>query len=161
MPRAWLTSGMETSGIEYTSALVLYLDMDVSEVDERGESLGRIIVAKSRRGRVGFVGVRLHGPSGSFAPDDEAVNVIEARADRRDAEDDAEVMAALKTQSATKEETPGLTPRPEQAARRRRCEAPPRPRPRRWAQLERPNARGQQRKTAVLSIAKSFMGGAA
>jgi hypothetical protein len=72
-PRAWLATAKESGDIEYSAAVFIYLDTS-TEVDASGQSAARLIVAKSRRGRVGFVGLRFHGPTGRFLQDDGAVD---------------------------------------------------------------------------------------
>lgn len=72
-PRSWLSSAKESGEIEYAAAVFVYLDTD-TKVGPTGESSARLIVAKSRRGRVGFVGLRFHGPTGRFWEHEEALN---------------------------------------------------------------------------------------
>lgn len=74
-PRDWLAAAKESGDVEYASAVFIYLDRD-PDVDALGESSARLIVAKSRRGLTGFVGVRFHGPSGAFAPHGGALTVM-------------------------------------------------------------------------------------
>lgn len=65
-PRAWLAAAKESGDIEYAAAVFLYLDTsDVVTAD--GDASARLIVAKSRRGRVGFVGLTFHGALGYFS----------------------------------------------------------------------------------------------
>jgi replicative DNA helicase len=69
-PIDWLAAAKDSGDIEFSTAVFLYLDTDRQQ-DALGESSARIIIAKSRRGTRGFIGLRFHGPSGAFeaAPD--------------------------------------------------------------------------------------------
>jgi hypothetical protein len=78
-PRDWLAAAKESGDVEYASAVFAYLDTD-DVVTQLGESSARLIVAKSRGGTLGFVGMKFHGPSGLFVPARESV---EAMKDRR------------------------------------------------------------------------------
>jgi replicative DNA helicase len=62
--RAWLASAKESGDVEYHAAVVIYLD--VGEPDANGSAPARAIVAKARRGRPGFAGMRFHGATGSW-----------------------------------------------------------------------------------------------
>lgn len=64
-PRAWLAAGKDDGNIEYTTAVFSYLDTS-TQMDADGWSSARLIVAKARAGKPGFVGLRFHGPSGAF-----------------------------------------------------------------------------------------------
>lgn len=88
-PRAWLAAAKESGDIEYAAAVFMYLDT-ASEVGPTGESAARLIVAKSRRGRAGFVGLRFHGPTGRFFESLSSIEVF-GRA-RRDGMDDQAVL---------------------------------------------------------------------
>lgn len=91
-PRAWLAAAKESGGIEYACALFLYLDVSpiAGVMDEQP---ARIIVAKARHGRVGFVGMRFHGPSGRFTPDSTATE--EMGPGKRATEAEAAVLATV------------------------------------------------------------------
>ncbi len=91
-PRAWLSAAKEAGEIEYAAAVFVYLDT-ATEVGPTGESHARLIVAKSRRGRVGFVGLRFHGPTGIFLPNDSAVS--EMGPERRELERERKVLDAV------------------------------------------------------------------
>lgn len=68
-PRAWLAAAKEDGNIEYTAAIFAYLDTS-TEIASDGTSAARVIVAKSRAGIPGIVGLRFHGPSGGFTAAD-------------------------------------------------------------------------------------------
>ncbi len=74
-PIDWLAAAKESGDIEYSSAVFCYLDT-AAEITLLDESLSRLIVAKSRRGRRGFVGLRFHGPSGHFRAASESVEAM-------------------------------------------------------------------------------------
>jgi replicative DNA helicase len=74
-PIDWLAAAKESGDIEYACAVFTYLDTS-DEVDSLGEAAARLIVAKSRRGRRGFVGLRFHGPSGAFRPAADAITMM-------------------------------------------------------------------------------------
>jgi replicative DNA helicase len=92
-PRMWLAAAKESGDVEYASAVVAYLEVD-GQVGPTGESHARLIVAKSRRGRTGFVGLRFHGPSGRFYEDAGAVEAMGPARKRQDEE--SRVLAALR-----------------------------------------------------------------
>jgi replicative DNA helicase len=97
-PIDWLAAAKDGGEIEFASAVFMYLDK-APEVDEQGSSAARLIVAKSRRGRRGFVGLRMHGPTGHFEPGivprpDGAAQ--ERAAQQRDTEDDAKAFAFIR-----------------------------------------------------------------
>lgn len=93
-PLDWLTAAAESSVIEYTGAVIAYLDT-ADEVDALGESAARLIVCKSRGGRRGFVGLRFHGPSGAFraAPESLEAMGMAAKSNR----DDDRVLAFIQS----------------------------------------------------------------
>lgn len=64
-PIDWLAAAKDSGDVEYSSAVFCYLDTS-SEVNMLGESAARLIVAKSRRGVRGFVGLKFSGRSGAF-----------------------------------------------------------------------------------------------
>lgn len=66
-PTAYLALAKESGNIEYAAATLAYLDVG-DERDGEGWRSGRIAVAKSRHGDVGFAGVRFHGATGRFEP---------------------------------------------------------------------------------------------
>jgi hypothetical protein len=74
-PRAWLAAAKESGDIEFAAAAFAYLDTS-GAVDAAGYSNARLIVAKSRGGRVGFVGLRFHGPTGMWSERAEAVEEL-------------------------------------------------------------------------------------
>lgn len=71
----WLAAAKESGDVEYAAAGVWYLDT-AEEVLLTGERIARLIVAKSRQGRTGFVGLRFHGPSGLFVEASESVTAM-------------------------------------------------------------------------------------
>lgn len=97
-PRAYLAAGKESGDLEFAAAVVLFLDVATGQADEAGTCPARIAVAKSRRGRCGYVGLRFRGREGVFVADDGAARQLapEARKATRDAEDDRSVLAAVR-----------------------------------------------------------------
>lgn len=91
-PRAWLASAKESGDVEYHAAVVVYLD--VGEADFEGVAPARAIVAKSRRGRTGMVGLRFVGPTGEWYVDDGAAG--EMGPARREAEIDRRVLEVVR-----------------------------------------------------------------
>jgi hypothetical protein len=81
----------ESGDCEYDAAAVFYVDVDPCPLG--GSSAGRLHVAKSRFGAVGTVGVRFHGPSGTFRLD--ALGSLTA--------DEREVYEAIEAGAETKE----------------------------------------------------------
>lgn len=106
-PRAWLTAGKESGDIEYATAVFLYLETD-GFVDVNGYSHARIVVAKSRRGRPGFVGLKFHGPTGAWFDSSDALQ--EMGPARRFAELERRILQAVKdaTHPITKSDVPGI-----------------------------------------------------
>jgi hypothetical protein len=74
-PRDWLASVKESGNYEFAAGVVAYLDVS-DEVDILGEAMARLIVAKSRQGTVGFVGLKFHGPSGLYTEFEAAVRAM-------------------------------------------------------------------------------------
>lgn len=101
-PRAWLAAAKESGDCEYAAAVVIYLDV-ASETQSDGSQLARAIVAKARRGQVGFAGLRFHGAVGRFTPAAEAIEAMApgVREGRRDGEDDMALGSALRTGART------------------------------------------------------------
>lgn len=64
-PQAYLALAKESGSIEYDAATVLFLD---AIPDGTGQVEGNIVVAKARRGQVGFVGFQFDAPIGVFHP---------------------------------------------------------------------------------------------
>jgi len=71
-PIAYLAAFKESAGIESASALAMYLEL-ARACDLDGWYVGRLAVSKSRRGHLGFVPIRFHGPHGIF----EEVSAVE------------------------------------------------------------------------------------
>jgi replicative DNA helicase len=72
-PIHWLAAAKDSGDIEFSSAVFIYLDTS-KDVDMLGEASARLVVAKSRRGVRGFVGLRFHGPSGLFRASTDAIS---------------------------------------------------------------------------------------
>lgn len=64
-PDDFLNLGKEAGEIELASAVLVHLDVK-SESDEEGWRVARFILAKTRFGNRGIVGLRFHGASGRF-----------------------------------------------------------------------------------------------
>lgn len=92
-PRAWLAAAKESGDIEYSTAVFMFLETD-SHVGVTGESHARLIVAKSRRGMHGFVGLKFHGPTGRFYDSDAALT--EMGPQRKIAELERNILALIK-----------------------------------------------------------------
>lgn len=71
-PRDWIAAAKESGDVEYAASVFGYLDT-ANEINMLGESEARLIIAKSRAGVPGFVGLRFHGPSGLFVSATESV----------------------------------------------------------------------------------------
>jgi replicative DNA helicase len=92
--RTWLAAAKESGDVEYASAVLCYLDTSTTSTDSSGTSPSRLIVAKSRRGRTGFVGLRFDGPTGHFWADDGAVEAMGPKA--RFGDDEARVLRVVR-----------------------------------------------------------------
>lgn len=73
--RAYLTAAKESGDLDYIANAMLFLDVWEHDVDV---ARARIAVAKSRRGRPGFVGARFHGAIGSWEYAPEVMGELEA-----------------------------------------------------------------------------------
>lgn len=98
-PRAWLAAAKESGDIEYATAVFTFLEVD-QNVGPTGECYARLIVAKSRRGMPGFVGLRFHGPTGRFYAAKEAI--AEMGSAKRDADLEKRLIVALRAAKAPK-----------------------------------------------------------
>jgi len=74
-PSAYLSAAKESGKVEFAASVILFLDTE-SKVSPSGDATARIAVAKARRGRKGFVGLRFHGPSGHWFSDADAVETM-------------------------------------------------------------------------------------
>lgn len=83
----WLAAAKESGDVEYAAAGVWYLDTAEETSKLTGERLARLIVAKSRQGRTGFVGLRFHGPSGLFVEAAESVEAMRPATTSAESED--------------------------------------------------------------------------
>lgn len=92
-PRAWLAAAKESGDVEFAAAVLMFLETS-GTVDALGESNARIIVAKARMGRVGFVGLRFDGARGSFSESAAALAAMGTAA--RDHDVDEKVLAAIR-----------------------------------------------------------------
>lgn len=78
-PRDWLAAAKGSGDIEFAAGTLCFLEM--GEQNERGTACARLIVAKARHGRRGFVGYIVEGLSGTFREFPEAVDKMrDARA---------------------------------------------------------------------------------
>lgn len=95
-PRDWLAAAKESGDVEYAAAVFAYLDTG-KETSAEGDTPARLIIAKSRQGDVGFVGLRFHGPSGAFVASDEALaRFAQAAPAARGPSDTARVLQELR-----------------------------------------------------------------
>jgi KaiC/GvpD/RAD55 family RecA-like ATPase len=92
-PIFWLASAKESGDVEYSSAVYAYLETD-TKCDQLGNIAARLIVAKSRRGMRGKVGLRFHGPSGNFEGARESLEKLGAT--KKTELDDAKVMTFVR-----------------------------------------------------------------
>lgn len=77
-PITWLAAGKESGDIEYFAAVFIYVDTH-SECDGDGVYPARLIVAKARDGKKGFVGMRFNGRLGRWDEDTKVVGEIKAK----------------------------------------------------------------------------------
>lgn len=98
-PRAWLSAAKESGDVEFAAAVVGYLET-APQRDGSGTP-ARLIMAKVRRGRVGFVGLSFDGPTGRFSPSEGALARMGAAAKQE--QDDA---LLLKTVASKKDGAP-------------------------------------------------------
>jgi KaiC/GvpD/RAD55 family RecA-like ATPase len=148
-PRDWLAAAKESGDVEYASAVFCYLDTD-DQVTMLGESAARLIVAKSRGGTLGFVGLRFHGPSGLFVPAPESVDAMKPQ-QRGGGSDDERVLDHIRRNpgqvfKTVRRSVQGVgVERVETAIERLLSDGHIT-----YASEERVNARGQRRKVDVL-----------
>jgi replicative DNA helicase len=101
-PILWLATAKESGDIEYNAAVYAFLETD-RDCNAIGESAARLIVAKSRRGMRGKVGLRFHGPSGLFTPSAESLKTMGPERKReKDREAVIKVVTAKKYKPLTK-----------------------------------------------------------
>jgi hypothetical protein len=95
-PLAWLAAGKESGDIEFAAGVFAYVELN-KDADMFGWQAVRLILAKVRRGRVGFVGLKFHGATGAFVADDASLQVMgsKAKASARNDADDAAIIEAL------------------------------------------------------------------
>lgn len=74
-PRDMLAAGKESGDLEYSAAVVIYLDV-ATAADEAGDYPARLRVAKARRGHAGDAGVVFSGPTGRWWPSPDAVDKL-------------------------------------------------------------------------------------
>jgi replicative DNA helicase len=86
-PRDWLAAAKESGSLEYDAALMMFLHVG-DNADVHDGRPARLIVAKSRQGGEGFYGLRFHGPSGLFIPDDAAADELKPTEEKKVAPDD-------------------------------------------------------------------------
>lgn len=95
-PRDWLACAKESGEIEYDAALLMVLDVGDDADSVTHTRPARLIVAKSRQGGEGFYGLRFHGPSGLFLPDDKAAGEMKATAKQTEAVDLAKIKIEIR-----------------------------------------------------------------
>lgn len=99
-PRDWMRAAKESGDVEYDSAQVAVLDVLPVEPGAQWRT-GQLVLAKSRFGEEGFVGMRLDGALGRWESHPEALAAMrsearaEERAERRGEEDEARVLGAV------------------------------------------------------------------
>jgi hypothetical protein len=98
-----LTAAKESGDLDFLANAMIFLDVWESDVDV---ARARIAVAKSRRGRPGFVGARFHGALGRWEYAPEVMGELEAARGEvgglgREAEDDAMVLGLVTSFAAT------------------------------------------------------------
>ena len=154
-PIDWIAAAKESGDIEFACAVFIYLDTS-DKVDSLGTASARLVVAKSRRGRRGFVGLRFHGPSGAFTAFDQAVEVMSNKPKQDSTEADlSQILSYLRahqvdppTRRYLRDAIPGMgRKRAEQAialAYDRKLVVD--------AELERKNDRGHLRLTTVVTL---------
>lgn len=69
-PGIYLSAGKESGGIDFDSAVVMFIDLD------HESKLARFAIAKARRGDLGFVGMEFHGASGRWCYKPEAATML-------------------------------------------------------------------------------------
>lgn len=72
-PTVYLAAAKESGDVDYASAVVLFLDVEEDDGENKPVRAARIAVAKSRHGRTGFAGARFSGLNGRWTADDAAV----------------------------------------------------------------------------------------
>jgi hypothetical protein len=82
-PTIYLAAAKESGDVDFAAGFVCFLD-----VEEKGSPrLGRLAVAKARRGRTGFAGVEFYAASGRFKPSERALVALAAGAPAKDRAD--------------------------------------------------------------------------
>lgn len=148
--RAWLGSAKESGDVEFAAAVVMFLDVEHSAINQDGWIPARVVVSKARRGSIGFVGCRFHGPSGRWEEDNGALAACGQGA--RNGRDDVRVLAAITSKPGTmtarqlRDLVPGVSKGRVEASVRRLLESGD-VETRKVAQL---NERGQRRVADVL-----------
>lgn len=94
--RSWLGSAKESGDVEFAAAVVLFLEVEHAAANGDGWIPARVVVAKARRGRIGFCGARFHGPSGRWTEDEGALASCGSGA--REARDDEKTLNAIRSQ---------------------------------------------------------------
>lgn len=104
-PAVYLAFAKESGDIDYAAATICFVDVS-DEHDGFGWKPGRIAVAKSRHGEVGFAGVRFHAATGRWESFAEGVGALsgtaqeETKAARRMEEDEQRVLAKIRELNA-------------------------------------------------------------
>jgi KaiC/GvpD/RAD55 family RecA-like ATPase len=100
-PTVYLAFAKESGDIDYAAATICFVDV-ADEHDGFGWKPGRIAVAKSRHGEVGFAGVRFHGATGRWEAFNDGVAAlsgnaqIEQKAAKRMEEDEQRIVAKVR-----------------------------------------------------------------
>lgn len=92
-PLTYLGAAKESGDIEFAVVNLLYLDVATEPVN--GVFPARIVVAKARRGTLGFVGASFHGPSGRWTANEQAAAALSGpHRKKRGEEADKDLMRA-------------------------------------------------------------------
>jgi replicative DNA helicase len=100
-PTVYLSLAKESGDIDYAAATIAFVDV-AEEHDGFGWKPGRIAVAKSRHGEVGFAGVRFHGATGRWEAFADGVNALSGnaqqatKAERRMEQDEMRVLQKVR-----------------------------------------------------------------
>lgn len=80
-PSVYMALAKESGDIDFAAATILFVDV-AHEADGLGWKPGRIAVAKSRHGQLGFAGVRFHGATGRWESYADGVKAMSAESQK-------------------------------------------------------------------------------
>ena len=104
-PSVYLSLAKESGDIDYAAATIAFVDV-ADEHDGFGWKPGRIAVAKSRHGEIGFAGVRFHGATGRWEAFADGVKALSGeaqqmgKAERRMEAEEVKVLAKVRELAA-------------------------------------------------------------